>query len=310
MLRLSHLSLLSSPSDLSKKKNKKQPSRSPCLRPLVPQAGLHVLSTSSHGVRLLVSSPLPASSPPSIPQPPGPQPGSLSGACPRCSSGPPAAEALRLKSGPRLLRPPPFLRLLAHSQNRGARAQRTETSALVEPGGGGPETDSKHAQLVAVWEAMNAGERSAGAGRTESMGKGSARGSADGGGDSRREPAPGGLGSSWTPTAPGGRPTQRSEDWGAAPLQSRAEEAAARPALSEGAAVSAPGLPSPPRLPGAWNLCADAPAAVLSSAATFSTGQTGPCFWHFAKTTADILIDAQGETSDATSAPRLSLNVD
>ena len=112
------------------------------------------------------------------------------------------------------------------------------------------------------------------------------------------------------PNSPGGRPAQRSEDWGAAPLQSRAEEAAARPASSEGAAVSAPGLPSPPRLPGAWNLRADAPAAVLSSAATFSTGQTGPCFWHFAKTTADILIDAQGETSDATSAPRLSLNVD
>ena len=69
-----HISLYLAVLQISQKtKTKTPPSRSPCLSPLVPQAGLHVeLSTSSRGVRLLVSSPLPASSPPSIPQPPAP----------------------------------------------------------------------------------------------------------------------------------------------------------------------------------------------------------------------------------------------
>lgn len=165
---------------------------------------------------------------PPFPQPPGPQPGSLSGACqmlfrPLCGQGSQA------EVWTPLLRPPPFLRLLAHSQNRGAPAQLTETSALVEPGGGGPETDSRHAQLAAVWEVVNPGERSAGAGRTESAGQGSARGSAAGGGDSRREPAPGELGSSWTPTAPAGVPHSARKT--GEQLRCRAGQRKPRPAL-------------------------------------------------------------------------------
>ena len=40
----------------------------------------------------------------------------------RCSSGPPAAKAPMLKSGPPLLRPPPFLPLLAHSRSPESRS--------------------------------------------------------------------------------------------------------------------------------------------------------------------------------------------
>lgn len=152
----SHISLYLAHLQISQKKKKKptQPSRSPCLRPLVPQAGLHVLSTSSHGVRLLVSSPLPASSPPSIPQPPGPQPGSLSGACPMlfrptCSQGSqaevwtPAPPPASLLASPRSLPEPrsscPADRNLCPRGAWGWRARDRQQTRSTSRGVGGDE---------------------------------------------------------------------------------------------------------------------------------------------------------------------------
>ena len=118
-----HISLYLAFLQISQKQNKTKqnpPSRSPCLSPLVPQAGLHVeLSTSSLGVRLLVSSPrLPTPL-----HPPASCPSQGASRVPaRCSSGPPAAKAPMLKSGPPLLRPPPFLPLLAHSRSPESRS--------------------------------------------------------------------------------------------------------------------------------------------------------------------------------------------
>ena len=121
----SHLSLLSCPSDLSKNKNK-NPTESQSLSQPPGPAG----RTACRAEHQLPWGPPPGllSSPRLLTplHPPAPCPSQGASRVPaRCSSGPPAAKALMLKSGPPLLRPPPFLPLLAHSfvpQNRGARA--------------------------------------------------------------------------------------------------------------------------------------------------------------------------------------------
>lgn len=83
-------------------------SHSPCLSPLVPQAGPAPVGPASWSLLSPPSHPPPSTSLLGRSQEASQVPA-------RCSSGPPAAKALRLKSGPPLLRPPPFLPLLTHS---------------------------------------------------------------------------------------------------------------------------------------------------------------------------------------------------
>lgn len=142
--------------------------------------------------------------------------------------------------------PPASLPASPHSLIHFPEALGTKTSALVEPGGEGPETDSKHARLAVVWAMMNAGKRRAGEGRAGRAGKGRVpersrsglMGEATAEGGPPSGVRPGEHSSSFTPIAPGGRPTQRSED--GEPLHWRAGQRKPRPAL---------GYPRAPRSP-------------------------------------------------------------
>ena len=282
----SHLSLLSCPSDLSKNKNK-NPTESQSLSQPPGPAG----RTACRAEHQLPWGPPPGLLPSPPPHPPPspsllPQPGSLSGASPMlfrptCGQGShaevwtPAPPPASLLASPRsLFRSPESRSSCLADRNpcpRGAwgwRARDRQQTGSTSRGVGGDEH----------WRIQLRG----GAGREH--GKAAFRGSADG-----------------EATTEGSRPWRRvlrspvlplpqqpsagvphSARKTGEPLHWRAgQRKPTRPGLSEGAAVPASGRPSPPRLPGVWSLRADAPAAVLSGAAAFSTGQTGPCFWHF-----------------------------
>ena len=211
----------------------------------------------------------------------------------RCSSGPPAAKALMLKSGPPLLRPPPFLPLLAHSlvpriaelvpsgpkslpswsRNlcpRGAwgwRARDRQQTGSTSRGVGGDEH----------WRTQLRG----GAGREH--GKRPHSGAALMGRRQPKEAGPGGASCGARfflyPSSP-----RRASHTALGRLESRStgeQGRGSRPTLDYPRTLRSPRLGAH-RLRGCLECGAFAhPAAVLSRAAAFSTGQTGPCFWHF-----------------------------